>query len=107
MPFISMDTARARVLMLNDHQSLQGAASVLLGLPGDDDLTPCIGQRKLSNIRSNKLMTPSGRFIASLSWDVCGVACYRYITSPPFRCSPRLKAHLPEEGVSAKHPNAG
>jgi hypothetical protein len=70
MPFVIVDKAAARVLVLDARGRLQGASPALLGLARGDRSVPGIGDRKLSAIRPEERTTPAGRFVASLGNDL-------------------------------------
>jgi len=94
MPFVIVDKKNAKVSVFDAGGRLRGAAPALLGLTHGDDIVPGIGTRRLSTIRSNERITPSGRFIAALGHTLngqevlwvdydAGIAMHRVVTSNP------------------------
>jgi len=69
LPFAIIDKMDAKVFVFDVHGRLRGAAPVLLGLARGDYTVPGIGDRKLSDIRSQDRTTPAGRFVASLGYN--------------------------------------
>ncbi|GAB2915073.1 hypothetical protein LSG25_09915 [Paralcaligenes sp. KSB-10] len=92
MPFVIVDKKNARVLVFNAQGQLRGSAPALLGLARGDDIVPGIGNQKLSTIRPDERITPSGRFVAGLGHILsgqevlwvdydAGIAIHRVVTS--------------------------
>ncbi|TAM08955.1 MAG: hypothetical protein EPN67_01855 [Pusillimonas sp.] len=92
MPFVIVDKKNARVLVFNARGQLRGSAPALLGLTRGDDIVPGIGNQKLSTIRPDERITPSGRFVAGLGHILsgqevlwvdydAGIAIHRVVTS--------------------------
>jgi hypothetical protein len=92
LPFAILDKKEARVFVFDPQGQLLGASAALLGQAPGDDIIPGIGDRPLSDIRSEEKTTPAGRFIASIGdstrgedvlWvDYAGaVSIHRVITS--------------------------
>ena len=72
MPFAILDKIEARVFVFDPDGRLCGAAPALLGLGKGDDLSPGIGDKKLSEIRPEDRITPAGRFVSSLGFNYYG-----------------------------------
>ena len=72
MPFAIVDKIDAKVFVFDADGRLRGAAPALLGLARGDDTIPGIGDRKLSDIPARERVTPAGRFVASLGFNVHG-----------------------------------
>ena len=70
MPFVIVDKAAAKVMVLDAQGRLKGASPALLGLARGDKSVPGIGDRKLADIRPAERTTPAGRFLASLGNDL-------------------------------------
>jgi hypothetical protein len=94
MPFAIVDKMDAKVFVFDVHGRLRGAAPVLLGLARGDYTVPGIGDRKLSDIRPEERVTPAGRFVASLGFNLHGkdilwvdyddaVSLHRVVTNNP------------------------
>lgn len=66
MPFAIIDKANAKVFVFDAFGRLRGAAPILLGFARGDYSVPGIGDRKLSDIRSDERTTPAGRFVSYL-----------------------------------------
>lgn len=92
MPFVIVDKKNAKVSVYGADGQLRGVTSALLGLSRSDDMVPGIGNRRLSTIRPDERVTPSGRFVAALGHIVngqevlwvdydSGLALHRVITS--------------------------
>jgi hypothetical protein len=72
MPFAILDKIEARVFVFDPDGRLCGAAPALLGLGKGDDLSPGIGDKKLSEIRPEDRITPAGRFVSYLGFNYSG-----------------------------------
>lgn len=72
LPFMVIDKVDARVYLFHADGQLQAASAVLLGLAVGDESVADIGERKLSDIRSEERTTPAGRFVASLGRNLHG-----------------------------------
>ena len=94
MPFAIVDKIYAKVFVFDAGGRLRGAAPALLGLARGDDTIPGIGDRKLSDIPARERVTPAGRFVASLGFNVHGkdvlwvdydgaVSLHRVVTNNP------------------------
>ncbi len=94
MPFVIVDKIDAKAFVFYADGRLRGAAGVLLGLARGDDTIPGIGDRKLSDIRPEERITPAGRFVASLGFNLHGkdvlwvdydgaVSMHRVVTNNP------------------------
>ncbi len=70
LPFILVDKVNARVYVFNSSGQLQGMAPVLLGLARGDYSVPDIGDRPLSEVGAEDRITPAGRFVSSLTYDM-------------------------------------
>ncbi|MGH8051442.1 MAG: L,D-transpeptidase [Arenimonas sp.] len=70
LPFILIDKINAKVYLFNYAGQLQGAAPALLGSARGDHTIPDIGNRSLSEIGAEDRITPAGRFVSSLSYDM-------------------------------------
>ncbi|TCT10166.1 hypothetical protein EDC26_102122 [Paralcaligenes ureilyticus] len=92
MPFVIVDKKNARVLVFDVRGRLRGSAPALLGLTRGDNIVPGIGKQKLSTIRPDERITPSGRFVAGLGHILsgqevlwvdydAGIAIHRVVTS--------------------------
>ena len=106
MPFVIVDKIDARVFVFDADGRLSGAAPALIGLARGDESIPGIGDRKLSDIRPEERVTPAGRFVASLGFNLHGkdilwvdydgaVSLHRVVTSNP-------KEHRLERLASSK-----
>ncbi len=93
-PFVIVDKIDAKVFVFDDDGRLRGAAPALLGLARGDETIPGIGDRKLSDIRPEERITPAGRFVASLGFNLHGkdvlwvdyddaVSLHRVVTNNP------------------------
>ena len=94
MPFAIVDKIYAKVFVFDAGGRLRGAAPALLGMARGDDTIPGIGDRKLSDIPPRERVTPAGRFVASLGFNVHGkdvlwvdyndaVSLHRVVTNNP------------------------
>ena len=72
LPFMIIDKRRAHLWVFDRFGRLQGDAPVLLGLARGDDTAPGIGDKKLSDIRSDERTTPAGRFVAEVGLNARG-----------------------------------
>jgi hypothetical protein len=92
--FVLVDKPRARIYVFEPNGRLRGAAPVLLGLARGDDTVPGIGDKKLSEIKTEERTTPAGRFVAEPGRNARGedivwvdydaaVSMHRVITSNP------------------------
>lgn len=70
LPFILVDKLNARVYVFNSAGQLQGTAAALLGSARGDHSDPDIGNRSLSEVGLQDRITPSGRFVSSLTYDM-------------------------------------
>ena len=70
LPFILVDKVNARVYVFNSAGQLQGMAAALLGMARGDHSPPDIGDRSLSEVAVQDRITPAGRFVSSLSYDM-------------------------------------
>ena len=70
LPFILVDKVNASVYVFNSTGKLQGMTAALLGLARGDYSPPDIGNRSLSEIAAQDRITPAGRFVSSLSYDM-------------------------------------
>ena len=106
MAFVIVDKIDAKVFVFDAYGQLRGAAPALVGLARGDDNIPGIGDRKLSEIRPEERVTPAGRFVASLGFNLHGkdvlwvdydgaVSMHRVITGNP-------KEHRLERLASSK-----
>lgn len=64
LPFMIIDKRQAHLWVFDRLGKLQGNAPVLLGVARGDDTVPGIGDKKLSEIKSEERTTPAGRFVA-------------------------------------------
>ena len=72
MPFAILDKVEARVFVFDPGGRLCGAAPALLGLGKGDDLSPGIGDKKLSEIHPKDRITQAGRFVSYLGFNHSG-----------------------------------
>lgn len=70
LPFILIDKINARVYVFNSAGQLQGSTAALLGSARGDYSIPGIGSLPLSEIGAQDRITPAGRFVSSLSYDM-------------------------------------
>ena len=70
LPFILVDKVNARVYVFNSAGQLQGTAAALLGMARGDHSDPEIGNRSLSEVGVEDRITPAGRFVSSLTYDL-------------------------------------
>jgi hypothetical protein len=94
MPFAIVDKRDARVFVFDADGRLRGTARVLLGLTRGDYVVPGVSNRKLSEILPEERITPAGRFVASMGYNVKGkdvlwvdyddgVSMHRVVTNNP------------------------
>jgi hypothetical protein len=94
MAFVIVDKIDAKVFVFDAYGQLRGAAPALLGQARGDDNIPGIGDRRLSDIRPEERVTPAGRFVASLGFNLHGkdvlwvdyegaVSLHRVVTNNP------------------------
>lgn len=94
MPFAIVDKVDAKVFVFDAGGRLRGAAPALLGRARGDETIPGIGDRKLSDIPPEERVTPAGRFVASLGFNIHGkdvlwvdyddaVSLHRVVTNNP------------------------
>jgi hypothetical protein len=72
LPFAIVDKAAARIFLFEAGGTLLGTAPVLLGLARGDDSPPGIGDRPLALIMPAERITPAGRFVAALGFNLAG-----------------------------------
>lgn len=72
LPFMIIDKRRAHLWVFDRAGKLQGDAPVLLGVARGDDTAPGIGDKKLSEIKSEERTTPAGRFVAEVGLNARG-----------------------------------
>lgn len=72
LPFMIIDKRRAHLWVFDPLGKLQGNAPVLLGVARGDDTAPGIGDKKLSEIKSEERTTPAGRFVAEVGTNARG-----------------------------------
>ncbi len=72
LPFMIIDKRRAHLWVFDSSGKLQGDAPVLLGVARGDDTAPGIGDKKLSEIKSEERTTPAGRFVAEVGLNARG-----------------------------------
>ena len=72
LPFMLIDKRRAHLWVFDRAGKLQGDAPVLLGVARGDDTAPGIGDKKLSEIKSEERTTPAGRFVAEVGLNARG-----------------------------------
>ncbi len=94
MPFAILDKIEARVFVFDPDGRLRGAAPALLGLGKGDDISPGIGEKKLSEIRPQDRVTQAGRFVSYIGFNHSGkdvlwvdydsaTSMHRVVTSNP------------------------
>lgn len=72
LPFMIIDKRQAHLWVFDRSGKLQGNAPVLLGVARGDDTAPGIGDKKLSEIKSEERTTPAGRFVAEVGMNARG-----------------------------------
>ena len=72
LPFMIIDKRRAHLWVFDRSGTLQGDAPVLLGSARGDDTAPGIGDKKLSEIKTDERTTPAGRFVAEVGMNARG-----------------------------------
>ena len=72
MPFMIIDKRQAHLWVFDRSGKPQGNAPVLLGLARGDDTVPGIGDKKLSEIKSEERTTPAGRFVVEIGTNARG-----------------------------------
>ena len=71
-PVIVVDKRRARVHVFEPKGRLVGSSPVLLGLAKGDHTVPGIGDKPLSQIKTEERTTPAGRFVAEPGRNIKG-----------------------------------
>jgi hypothetical protein len=72
LPFAILDKRGARVYVFDPDARLMGSSLVLLGSAPGDDSVPGIGERPLSQVRSDERTTAAGRFVSEPGHDDSG-----------------------------------
>jgi hypothetical protein len=72
LPFMIIDKRQAHLWVFDGSGKPQGNAPVLLGVARGDDTAPGIGDKKLSEIKSEERTTPAGRFVAEVGMNARG-----------------------------------
>ena len=72
LPFMIIDKRQAHLWVFDRSGKLQGNAPVLLGVARGDDTAPGVGDKKLSEIRTEERTTPAGRFVAEVGMNARG-----------------------------------
>jgi hypothetical protein len=72
LPFMIIDKRQAHLWVFDSSGKPQGNAPVLLGVARGDDTAPGIGDKKLSEIKSEERTTPAGRFVAEVGMNARG-----------------------------------
>ncbi|MBC8089587.1 MAG: L,D-transpeptidase [Phycisphaerae bacterium] len=72
LPFMIIDKRQAHLWVFDRSGKLQGNAPVLLGVARGDDTVPGIGDKKLSEIKSEERTTPAGRFVSEVGMNARG-----------------------------------
>lgn len=72
LPFMIIDKRQAHLWVFDRFGKLQGNAPVLLGVARGDDTVPGIGDKKLSEIKSEERTTPAGRFVSEVGMNARG-----------------------------------
>lgn len=72
LPFMIIDKRQAHLWVFDRSGKLLGNAPVLLGVARGDDTVPGIGDKKLSEIKSDERTTPAGRFVAEVGMNARG-----------------------------------
>lgn len=72
LPFMIIDKRQAHVWVFDRTGKLHGDAPVLLGVARGDDTAPGVGDKKLSEIKTEERTTPAGRFVAEIGTNARG-----------------------------------
>ena len=72
LPFMIIDKRQTHLWVFDRSGRLQGDAPVLLGSARGDHSVPGIGDKKLSEIKSQERTTPAGRFVAEVGTNARG-----------------------------------
>ena len=72
LPFMIIDKRQAHLWVFDRSGKLLGNAPVLLGTARGDDTAPGVGDKKLSEIKSEERTTPAGRFVAEVGMNARG-----------------------------------
>ena len=72
LPFMIIDKRQAHLWVFDRSGNLQGNAPVLLGVARGDHTVPGIGDKKLSEIKTEERTTPAGRFVAEVGMNARG-----------------------------------
>ena len=72
LPFMIIDKRQAHLWVFDRAGKLQGNAPVLLGVARGDHTVPGIGDKKLSEIKTEERTTPAGRFVAEVGMNARG-----------------------------------
>ena len=72
LPFMIIDKRQAHLWVFDRAGKMQGNAPVLLGVARGDDTAPGVGDKKLSEIKSQERTTPAGRFLAEVGLNARG-----------------------------------
>lgn len=72
LPFMIIDKRQAHLWVFDRSGKPHGNAPVLLGVARGDHTVPGIGDKKLSEIRSEERTTPAGRFVAEVGTNARG-----------------------------------
>ena len=94
LPFMIIDKRRTHLWVFDRFGKLQGDTPILLGSARGDHSVPGIGEKKLSEIKSEERTTPAGRFVAEVGMNARGedvvwvdydgaVSIHRVLTTNP------------------------
>jgi hypothetical protein len=94
LPFMIIDKRQAHLWVYDRAGRLQGDTPILLGSARGDHTAPGIGDKKLSEIKSEERTTPAGRFVAEVGTNARGedvvwvdydsaVSMHRVLTTNP------------------------
>ena len=72
LPFMIIDKRQAHLWVFDRSGKPHGSAPVLLGVARGDHTVPGIGDKKLSEIKSEERTTPAGRFVAEVGTNARG-----------------------------------
>ena len=72
LPFMIIDKRQAHLWVFDRAGKLKGDAPVLLGLARGDDTAPGVGDKKLSEIKTEERTTPAGRFVVEIGTNARG-----------------------------------
>ncbi|HVG06035.1 MAG TPA: hypothetical protein VM937_13945, partial [Burkholderiaceae bacterium] len=72
MPFMIIDKRQAHLWVFDRSGKPHGNAPVLLGVARGDHTVPGIGDKKLSEIKTEERTTPAGRFVAEIGINARG-----------------------------------